>query len=318
MFLNFALKEKVAVTRIIKILAIGTILCNLSAGQQKNNNNSDQSTKPEITTGQRIRMHDLMNKMRTIRDKDGRLAIIKEMRELRKNPKQEKFEYTKPEAKNEPRPIKENTFKQTGERMAYQSDPAELSQLYRIPFASVNNRIELTVANTSAIIASNLQVEAVNLPEWFRLSPVKQLIKSIPPNGEHQVQFSFSIEKSAPVEKELTINFSIRTSNNERWMKQIKLSVNAPEHFELFQNYPNPFNPSTNFQFTIANSQLTILRVYDALGQEIKTLVNEVRQPGSYIVQWDASGSRGLPSGIYFYKLQAGKFIDTKKMMLVR
>jgi len=93
--------------------------------------------------------------------------------------------------------------------------------------------------------------------------------------------------------------------------------------FSLEQNYPNPFNPSTKIKFTIptviANetkqSQLVILKVYDVLGSEIATLVNEEKPAGSYEVEFDATG---LSSGIYFYRLQAGSFIETKKLILMK
>ncbi len=88
-----------------------------------------------------------------------------------------------------------------------------------------------------------------------------------------------------------------------------------PQAFTLSQNYPNPFNPVTNIQFSIVNSQLTILKVYDMLGREVATLVNEVKQPGTYGVQFDGSN---LASGIYFYRLQAGSFVDVKKLILLR
>lgn len=91
--------------------------------------------------------------------------------------------------------------------------------------------------------------------------------------------------------------------------------VVLPAVFELTQNYPNPFNPVTNFQFSIANSQLTILQVYDVLGREVATLVNELKQPGVYTMQWDASG---VASGVYFYRLNAGPFVQTKKMILMK
>jgi hypothetical protein len=88
-----------------------------------------------------------------------------------------------------------------------------------------------------------------------------------------------------------------------------------PESFRLEQNYPNPFNPVTNFQFSIANSQLTILKVYDVLGREVATLVNEVRESGMHIVQWNAGG---VASGVYFYRIQAGSFVETKKLLVLR
>jgi hypothetical protein len=92
-------------------------------------------------------------------------------------------------------------------------------------------------------------------------------------------------------------------------------SSRKPTTYMLEQNYPNPFNPSTNFQFSIVNSQLTILKVYDVLGREVATLVNEVKQPGFYTVKWDASG---IPTGMYFYRLQTKDYVETKKLILIR
>ncbi|MBI5020342.1 MAG: T9SS type A sorting domain-containing protein [Ignavibacteriales bacterium] len=88
-----------------------------------------------------------------------------------------------------------------------------------------------------------------------------------------------------------------------------------PVDFILNQNYPNPFNPITNFQFTIDNYQLTILKVFDLFGREVTSLVNEVKYPGKYTVSWDASN---FPSGVYYYRLQTGKQVESKKLMLLK
>ena len=88
-----------------------------------------------------------------------------------------------------------------------------------------------------------------------------------------------------------------------------------PAEFELMQNYPNPFNPSTNIQYVISSRQFFILKVYDVLGNEVATLVNEIKPAGSYQVQWD---SREYPSGVYFYTLSTGNFLSTKKMILLK
>ena len=85
--------------------------------------------------------------------------------------------------------------------------------------------------------------------------------------------------------------------------------------FALHQNYPNPFNPSTTIQFTIVNRQLTIVKVYDVMGREVATLVNEVKEPGTYTVQFSGSG---LASGVYFYRLQAGTYVETRKLLLLK
>jgi hypothetical protein len=89
----------------------------------------------------------------------------------------------------------------------------------------------------------------------------------------------------------------------------------VPTKYSLGQNYPNPFNPSTNWEVSIVSCQLTIVRVYDVLGREVATLLNEVKQPGVYTVRWDATG---LPSGVYYYRLQSGEFVDVKRMLLVK
>lgn len=85
-----------------------------------------------------------------------------------------------------------------------------------------------------------------------------------------------------------------------------------PSTFFLNQNYPNPFNPSTSIQYQIAGISQVTLKVYDVLGNEVATLVNEAKPAGSYEVNFNASK---LSSGIYFYKLQAGTFLKTKKMI---
>ncbi|MGA2624391.1 MAG: T9SS type A sorting domain-containing protein [Bacteroidota bacterium] len=92
-------------------------------------------------------------------------------------------------------------------------------------------------------------------------------------------------------------------------------SSQSPLRFSLKQNYPNPFNPNTNFEFRIANFGFVSLKVYDMLGREVATLVNEVKQPGEYAVRWNAEG---IASGVYFYRLTAGSCREVKKMLYLR
>ena len=93
------------------------------------------------------------------------------------------------------------------------------------------------------------------------------------------------------------------------------ISGNVPKRFDLKQNYPNPFNPVTNIEFDLPKSEFVNLRIFNALGQEVKLLVNETKPAGSYRVDFNASG---LPSGTYFYRLTAGDFVKTMKMVLVK
>ena len=93
------------------------------------------------------------------------------------------------------------------------------------------------------------------------------------------------------------------------------ISTEIPSAYSLLQNYPNPFNPSTNVQFSIPNVQFVTLKVFDMLGKEVATLVNEKLKAGTYEATFDGSN---LPSGIYFYKLETENFSDVKKMVLVK
>jgi hypothetical protein len=83
--------------------------------------------------------------------------------------------------------------------------------------------------------------------------------------------------------------------------------------FALQQNYPNPFNPSTTISYLLPKPANVTLRIFNTLGQEVAMLVNEQRSPGYFRVQWNAD----VPTGIYFYRLQAGEFVDSKKMILL-
>ncbi len=102
--------------------------------------------------------------------------------------------------------------------------------------------------------------------------------------------------------------------------------IGAPSSFMLYQNYPNPFNPSTKIRYTIpasiagSSNNLVTLKIYDILGNEIATLVNGEKPAGTYEVEFSAKSGNGtdLPSGVYFYRLTAGSYIQTQKMILLK
>jgi hypothetical protein len=102
-------------------------------------------------------------------------------------------------------------------------------------------------------------------------------------------------------------NFSIITN--------IQNNNNIPTSFKLLQNYPNPFNPTTKIKFELPKSNYVTLKIYDAIGREIATLVNEQLIAGTYQVDWDGSN---YASGVYYYQLRTGDFVETKKMVLVK
>jgi hypothetical protein len=117
--------------------------------------------------------------------------------------------------------------------------------------------------------------------------------------------------------KRMTGEGTLEITNSEVHTFSVKLIGNqqVPEQFVLSQNYPNPFNPSTTIKFGIPRNSFATLKVFNILGQEVATLVNGETEAGSYEMTWNASG---LSSGIYLYRLQAGKFIETKQMILLR
>lgn len=95
----------------------------------------------------------------------------------------------------------------------------------------------------------------------------------------------------------------------------VETETNIPHSFLLEQNFPNPFNPSTRIQYQVSSNSNVTLKVYDILGNEVASLVNEQKPKGIFEVEFEATQ---LTSGIYFYKLQAGFFVETKKMILIR
>ena len=109
------------------------------------------------------------------------------------------------------------------------------------------------------------------------------------------------------------------------FLVSVKEKPDAPIEFSLEQNYPNPFNPTTTIRFAIPVGTYgnTSIRVFDMLGREVATLVDEVKQPGTYTVRFSSTGASGvdetnLASGVYFYRLRSGSFVETKKLVLLR
>jgi photosystem II stability/assembly factor-like uncharacterized protein len=125
----------------------------------------------------------------------------------------------------------------------------------------------------------------------------------------YDVTFSDSLTGYAVGDSGMVLKFGFPTSVTER------ANDVPPSECELQQNSPNPFNPVTNFGFRIADFGLVTVRVFDVLGREVATLVNEVREAGGYEIHFDASN---LSSGVYLYRLQAGRFVATRKMLVVR
>jgi hypothetical protein len=196
-----------------------------------------------------------------------------------------------------------------------------------LPFASSGNTLELTIANSSSVGTSNVSVEVANLPGWLQFSETQQRFDHLGPGEEAAAVFTFSIEKSAPVNVVQTLRFVITNSAGESWTKEISLSISPPEKFELFQNYPNPFNPSTAISYQLSADSKVSLRIYDLLGREVATLVDQDKPAGYHQETWNAAP---YSSGMYIYQLtylpvrqagtdlQGNRQFHRKTMLLVK
>jgi hypothetical protein len=175
----------------------------------------------------------------------------------------------------------------------YELPPAPLEGMFDIRFES--GRIAEDISNFMKII----EIRGISYP-------VK--VKAVNIDIRLQDETGLKLNKDLKNADEIIINDPSITA-----LKVTGESV--PIKFALEQNYPNPFNPRTNIEFRIPNFEFVSLKVYDLLGKEVATLVNEEMDAGSYEIEFNP---KGLSSGIYFYKLQAGSFVETKKMILLR
>lgn len=123
-----------------------------------------------------------------------------------------------------------------------------------------------------------------------------------------------NFSKSVPVnaEAETTPRFTITVNKGEATSNEVKLN---PSTFELKQNYPNPFNPITSIEYSVPKAGMVKLTIYNVMGQKVETLVSETKSVGKYRVSWNAAN---MASGIYYYRLQAGNNVITRKMMLIK
>ena len=172
--------------------------------------------------------------------------------------------------------------------------------VYTLPFSSTGNTLELAVANTSSDPVSGLKVKAQQAPSWLRFTSEEFNIGELKSGREAPALFSFSVDKSAPVNTEHTLSFAVTAPSGEVWMKQIRVVVAPPDRFELFQNYPNPFNPTTTISYQLPVTAYASLKIFNLLGQEVGTLFEGDRPAGHHQHVWDAGW---VSSGMYLYQL---------------
>jgi len=99
------------------------------------------------------------------------------------------------------------------------------------------------------------------------------------------------------------------------YTNEVIIEISQPDFFLLKQNYPNPFNPSTIISWQLPETKFVTLKIYDVMGNEVASLINEEKQAGNFEVEFNATI---LSSSTYFYRLQAGSYVETKKMVLIK
>lgn len=195
-------------------------------------------------------------------------------------------------------------------------------QVYTLVPDTKGNQIELTVANESpASCVDSVTVHLETTRPWLNFTSTLQGIPVIGANREATVTFAFAINRSAPVNKKDTLQFAVTDKIGSTWMESIVVQYTGPATFALDQNFPNPFNPVTTIQYQLPTDSRVTLKVYDLLGREVTTLLNEDRPAGYHDVKWDAAN---VASGVYFYRMEARplnnsqNFQQVKKLMVMK
>ena len=201
---------------------------------------------------------------------------------------------------------------------------------------STNYLVKTYVKNQSTnTTIKNVSVKLICDDPWsLPISGNVKNLSDIPPGGKVWNTFSFSVKYiDSLFPGYFNLKVEVTSDGWTYWEDSTQVIVTGVEEalqqpltFKLEQNYPNPFNPSTKINWQSPVSSRQVLKVYDVLGNEIVTLVNEEKEAGYHSVEFDASSANGgLPSGVYFYRLKvypanggAGSFVQTKKMILLR
>ena len=195
---------------------------------------------------------------------------------------------------------------------------------YSIQPGVKNNQIVLELSNVSSTeSANNLEVKVISNSKNLTFNQTEQKIENIIQGTATEATFTFDVDYNIGKTEADTIEFLITDNKSIYLTKQFILEYSLPTEYKLEQNYPNPFNPTTKIRYSIPNVTLrqaqgdnqVTLKVYDILGNEVLILVNEQKEPGYYEVDFNASG---FASGVYIYRLQAGQFVSTKKMLMLK
>ncbi len=195
-------------------------------------------------------------------------------------------------------------------------------QSYELTPGVKGNQLILQLANISPTQSiDNVEVKLITESANISFDLTEAKIKNLNISEEKEVSFSFDVNYNIDITKKDTVEFLITDNHTIHLTKQFIFTYTQPKEYRLEQNYPNPFNPSTKIRYAIPllrgdeRGVSVSLKVYDILGNEVATLVNEQKEAGYYEIDFNASS---MASGVYIYRLVSGKFVSTKKMMVLR
>ncbi len=188
--------------------------------------------------------------------------------------------------------------------------------IYEVTPGVKGNQIVLQLSNTSASEnVIDLSVKVAKGPDNIKFSLPEKRIENIEKGKEEEAVFEFAVVYNVKANAIDTIEFLITNGKSVYQTKQFVLRYATPTEYKLEQNFPNPFNPVTVIRYQLPSKVLAILKIFDVLGKEVSVLVNAENEAGFHQVEFNGAG---LASGVYFYVLQAGSFVQTKKFILLK
>jgi len=188
--------------------------------------------------------------------------------------------------------------------------------IYKITPGSKGNKIILMIENESKEKElANIKVKLTDQLSFFNFRSAEESIERIEKGNSKEAEFSFDVNITDDASRIDTLRFQITGSEGTLQQKEILIGYELPTEYVLEQNYPNPFNPSTTIRFAIPEAGRYTIKVYNILGQEVVTLLNEELNAGVHNVKFNASN---IASGMYIYKLSGEKVNISKKMILMK
>ena len=183
-------------------------------------------------------------------------------------------------------------------------------------------QVTLSLVNRgdSDLSSVTVHVDPAKLPAWLSIQNSPQAVDiSRGANGQDKLLLQFTITE-APAGAEMIVPLTLRDAYGNVWNLPVRvLTSSLPLQNALYGNYPNPFNPKTTIKYSLKENMKTSLVIYNALGQKVKTLVDAPQSSGIHTILWNGKNDRGqqVASGMYFLKLSAGKFSQTRRMMML-